>query len=80
MEIFWKTIGTGHKGTPRSDMEHSACIGMHYYGIGLTCNLLCTILHLQLLKVTDFGLAVNGAMERPVTRLGTLDYMAPEVG
>jgi aurora kinase len=33
----------------------------------------------QRLKVTDFGLAVNVAMERPVTRLGTLDYMAPEV-
>jgi hypothetical protein len=27
----------------------------------------------------DFGLAVNHLMERPVTRLGTLDYMAPEV-
>lgn len=28
---------------------------------------------------SDFGLAVNEHMERPVTRLGTLDYMAPEV-
>lgn len=28
----------------------------------------------------DFGLAVNHLLERPVTRLGTLDYMAPEVG
>jgi serine/threonine protein kinase len=28
---------------------------------------------------TDFGLAVNHLLERPVTRLGTLDYMAPEV-
>jgi serine/threonine protein kinase len=27
----------------------------------------------------DFGLAVNANEERPVTRLGTLDYMAPEV-
>jgi hypothetical protein len=27
----------------------------------------------------DFGLAVNHMVERPVTRLGTLDYMAPEV-
>jgi len=27
----------------------------------------------------DFGLAVNHLLERPVTRLGTLDYMAPEV-
>jgi hypothetical protein len=26
----------------------------------------------------DFGLAVNRKRERPVTRLGTLDYMAPE--
>ncbi|GAX83095.1 hypothetical protein CEUSTIGMA_g10521.t1 [Chlamydomonas eustigma] len=33
----------------------------------------------HVLKVTDFGLAVNSAVERPVTRLGTLDYMAPEV-
>ncbi|GAX79937.1 hypothetical protein CEUSTIGMA_g7377.t1 [Chlamydomonas eustigma] len=33
----------------------------------------------QVLKVTDFGLAVNANEERPVTRLGTLDYMAPEV-
>ena len=30
--------------------------------------------------VVDFGLAVNVMQERPVTRLGTLDYMAPEVG
>lgn len=28
----------------------------------------------------DFGLAVNHLLERPVTRLGTLDYMSPEVG
>ena len=27
----------------------------------------------------DFGLAIDAAIERPVTRLGTLDYMAPEV-
>lgn len=31
------------------------------------------------MKITDFGLAINGQQERPVTRLGTLDYMAPEV-
>ncbi|KAF8072823.1 aurka-a [Scenedesmus sp. PABB004] len=31
------------------------------------------------LKLADFGLAVDTAAERPVTRLGTLDYMAPEV-
>ena len=29
----------------------------------------------NVLKVTDFGLAVNQRLERPVTRLGTLDYM-----
>ncbi|EFJ40677.1 hypothetical protein VOLCADRAFT_69208, partial [Volvox carteri f. nagariensis] len=34
----------------------------------------------RVLKVTDFGLAINARTERPVTRLGTLDYMAPEVG
>eukprot|EP00882_Tetradesmus_deserticola_P025483 GHRQ01027997.1.p1 GENE.GHRQ01027997.1~~GHRQ01027997.1.p1 ORF type:complete len:309 (+),score=110.36 GHRQ01027997.1:200-1126(+) len=33
----------------------------------------------RVLKLADFGLAVNHLMERPVTRLGTLDYMAPEV-
>lgn len=33
----------------------------------------------NVLKVTDFGLAVNQREERPVTRLGTLDYMSPEV-
>lgn len=32
-----------------------------------------------LLSPPDFGLAVNHHEERPVTRLGTLDYMAPEV-
>eukprot|EP00873_Tetraselmis_striata_P029525 jgi/Tetstr1/449789/TSEL_036853.t1 len=31
------------------------------------------------MKVADFGLAINQAEERPVTRAGTLDYMAPEV-
>lgn len=31
------------------------------------------------LKVTDFGLSINQREERPVTRLGTLDYMSPEV-
>ena len=30
-------------------------------------------------KMGDFGLAIDAAEERPVTRLGTLDYMAPEV-
>lgn len=33
----------------------------------------------KVLKITDFGLAINQREERPVTRLGTLDYMAPEV-
>ena len=30
-------------------------------------------------KIIDFGLAINASKERPVTRLGTLEYMAPEV-
>ena len=42
----------------------------------------CTCAHGPLSRFhshTDFGLAVDGNQERPVTRLGTLDYMAPEV-
>ena len=31
------------------------------------------------LKVADFGLSIDITQERPVTRVGTLDYMAPEV-
>ncbi|PNW70838.1 hypothetical protein CHLRE_17g735550v5 [Chlamydomonas reinhardtii] len=30
-------------------------------------------------KLADFGLAINMVEERPVSRVGTLDYMAPEV-
>ena len=30
-------------------------------------------------KLADFGLSINFNDERPVTRAGTLDYMAPEV-
>lgn len=30
-------------------------------------------------QVADFGLCIDTGVERPVTRLGTLDYMAPEV-
>lgn len=33
----------------------------------------------KVLKVADFGLAIDKEQERPVTRLGTLDYMAPDV-
>jgi len=33
----------------------------------------------RVLKVADFGLCIDTGVERPVTRLGTLDYMAPEV-
>ena len=29
--------------------------------------------------ISDFGLSINVNEERPVTRAGTLDYMAPEV-
>ena len=31
------------------------------------------------IKLGDFGLSINKNRERPSTRLGTLDYMAPEV-
>ncbi|KAK9839488.1 hypothetical protein WJX81_005063 [Elliptochloris bilobata] len=33
----------------------------------------------RIVKVADFGLSINMRAERPVTRAGTLDYMAPEV-
>lgn len=32
------------------------------------------------LVLGDFGLAINATAERPISRVGTLDYMAPEVG
>jgi len=31
------------------------------------------------LKLADFGLAIDTRADRPITRLGTLDFMAPEV-
>jgi serine/threonine protein kinase len=31
------------------------------------------------LQLADFGLSIRGAHDPPVTRVGTLDYMAPEV-
>lgn len=31
------------------------------------------------IKLADFGLSIDATFERPVTRAGTLDYMAPEV-
>lgn len=31
------------------------------------------------IKLADFGLSIDATSERPVTRAGTLDYMAPEV-
>lgn len=31
------------------------------------------------LKLADFGLVIDSTVERPVSRIGTLDYMAPEV-
>lgn len=35
---------------------------------------------LSAVKLADFGLSIDSTEERPVTRAGTLDYMAPEVG
>ncbi|BDA48789.1 probable Aurora kinase A at N-terminal half [Coccomyxa sp. Obi] len=34
---------------------------------------------LSAVKLADFGLSIDSTEERPVTRAGTLDYMAPEV-
>ena len=31
-------------------------------------------------KLADFGLAINTDAQAPISRVGTLDYMAPEVG
>jgi len=31
------------------------------------------------IKLADFGLAIDATEERPVTRAGTLDCMAPEI-
>lgn len=33
----------------------------------------------ETIKLCDFGLAINARTERPASRLGTLQYMAPEV-
>jgi serine/threonine protein kinase len=35
--------------------------------------------HVWLPTPTDFGLSIDLGQERAVTRVGTLDYMAPEV-
>lgn len=32
------------------------------------------------LRLGDFGLAINSYRDRPTSRVGTADYMAPEVG
>ena len=31
------------------------------------------------LKLGDFGLAIDYSLDKPISRVGTLDYMAPEV-
>lgn len=31
------------------------------------------------LRLGDFGLAINATKERPISRVGTLEYMSPEV-
>jgi serine/threonine protein kinase len=33
----------------------------------------------MILKICDFGLAIDCNVERPVTRLGTPQYMPPEI-
>ena len=32
------------------------------------------------IKLADFGLAIDTLREKPMSRVGTLDYMPPEVG
>lgn len=32
------------------------------------------------IKLADFGLAIDTTKEPPLSRVGTLDYLAPEVG
>ena len=33
----------------------------------------------QTCKLCDFGFSINTGVRRPVSRLGTLDFMAPEI-
>ena len=42
-------------------------------------NILLTSKGRGAVKLADFGLSIDATEERPVTRAGTLDYMAPEV-
>ena len=42
-------------------------------------NILLTSKARGAVKLADFGLSIDATEERPVTRAGTLDYMAPEV-
>ena len=49
---------------------NQGCTFAHHWKLDLTR---------RLFVCADFGLSIDCLAERPVTRVGTLDYMAPEV-
>lgn len=54
----------------------AACISTRLAGLDCFCP---TVSAALLVMSADFGLSIDITQERPVTRVGTLDYMAPEV-